>query len=114
MVTARGRDVIYLPGGKIDAGESPREAVIREVREELGAEIDPETLEPYRELALQAHGEPEGRLVEMSVFRAELLDEPVASAEISALHWAGLADIPRCPPAGAAILEALAAEGLID
>ena len=26
MVTARGRDVIYMPGGKIDAGESAAEA----------------------------------------------------------------------------------------
>ncbi|UCR88183.1 NUDIX hydrolase [Mycetocola spongiae] len=114
MVTARGRDVIYLPGGKIDAGESAREAVIREVREEVGAELIPETLHEYFDLALQAHGEPEGRLVEMRVFRGELATEPTPSSEVSALHWASTADAPRCPPAGAAVLARLFADGLID
>lgn len=33
-----------FPGGKIEAGESPFEAIIREIREELSAEIKPEEI----------------------------------------------------------------------
>jgi 8-oxo-dGTP diphosphatase len=33
-----------FPGGKIDSGESPEQALTREIREELGVEIDVETI----------------------------------------------------------------------
>ena len=38
------RDTWNLPGGVIEANESPRNACIREVREEIGIEIEPEQL----------------------------------------------------------------------
>jgi 8-oxo-dGTP pyrophosphatase MutT (NUDIX family) len=39
-----GRLYHVFPGGGVEEGESPREAVIREVREELGLLVDPHTL----------------------------------------------------------------------
>ena len=33
--------VAFVPGGKIAPGETPFEAIIREIREELSAEIEP-------------------------------------------------------------------------
>lgn len=35
-----------LPGGKVECGETPQEAIIREIREELGLEIIPRSLLP--------------------------------------------------------------------
>ena len=114
MVTARGRDVWFMPGGKIDPGESEADAAAREAWEEVALRLDPAALEPLFTVLIQAHGEPEGRLVRMAVFGAETDDEPTASAEVSALHWAGAADAHRCPPAGVEVLRLLHAAGRID
>lgn len=114
MVTARARDVLYLPGGKIDPGESAAEAAAREAHEEVDVAVDPAALEPLFTVTVQAHGEPDGRLVEMQLFAGSTPDEPRPSAEVDAVHWVTTADSPRCPPAGAETLARLAALGLID
>lgn len=114
MVTARGRDVYFMPGGKIDPGETAAEAAAREAFEEVSLSLDPVALTELFEVSVQAHGEPDGRLVRMRTFHAVTDAAPVASAEVSALHWATTADLDRCPPAGAEVLHRLAAADLID
>jgi 8-oxo-dGTP pyrophosphatase MutT (NUDIX family) len=77
-----------LPGGAIDPGESPAQAVVREVLEELHVHVRPTALlgvfggEPFR------HYYPHGDVVEyvVSVFLCELLpgESPAASTEETA------------------------------
>jgi 8-oxo-dGTP diphosphatase len=114
MVTARGRDVLYLPGGKIDQGETARDALVREVREEIAVGLSPDSIRELFTVSVQAHGEPEGRLVQMTMFEADPLGEPAPSAEVDSLHWVTTADAERCPPAGRETLRLMAALGLID
>ena len=49
-----GSDTLELPGGVLDPGESPREAAIRELREETGYETDEAHVEPL----LDIHANP--------------------------------------------------------
>jgi 8-oxo-dGTP diphosphatase len=114
MVTARDREVYYMPGGKIDPGETAAEAAAREAFEEVALDLEAAELEELFEVAVQAHGEPDGRLVRMRVFRAQTDAAPVASAEVGALHWVTTAEAHRCPPAGVEVLARLAASGVID
>ena len=114
MVRARGRDVLYMPGGKIDEGESPADAAAREAREEVSVGLVPGSVHELFTVITQAHGEPDGRQVRMVVFGGEADAEPQPSAEVSEVHWVTTADIDRCPPAGVEVLRQLAALDLID
>jgi 8-oxo-dGTP diphosphatase len=114
MVTARDRDVLYLPGGKVEPGESGAEAAAREAREEIAIDLDPGSLRELFTVTEQAHGEPAGRLVEMTLYAATTPDEPRPSAEVGAIAWVTTVDAGRCPPAGVATLVQMSSLGLID
>lgn len=114
MVTARDRDVYYMPGGKIDPGETAAGAAAREAGEEVALVLDAGTLTELFEVRTQAHGEPDGRQVHMSVFLAETDALPEPSGEVGAVHWVTTSDAERCPPAGRAVLDRLADLDLID
>lgn len=114
MVTARGRDVYYMPGGKIDPGETAAQAAVREAHEEVALDLAADAVTELFEVRAQAHGEPDGREVHMRVFRAETEAHPSPAAEVGAVHWVTTADADRCPPAGRETLRRLAGLGLID
>lgn len=111
--------MLYLPGGKIDAGETAVQAAVREAREEIAIDIAPEELAAFATVVETAHDQPVGTVVEMVLFRIlpggpAAAATPVASAEVDAVEWVGTADAERCPPAGVETLRLLAQADLID
>jgi 8-oxo-dGTP pyrophosphatase MutT (NUDIX family) len=87
MVRVRGRDCWELPGGRIEPGETPRQAAVRELREETGQDVAPERLR-FAGFARTALG-PGRRVLYGALFTAEA-DGPVPfepSEEIAAVHW---------------------------
>lgn len=73
-----------LPGGFIDRGEQPEEALRREIREEVGIELDGLRLVRVRTV---------GRHIEM-IFSANFTGEArVLSREISELGWFGREEV---------------------
>jgi len=85
VVRSRNKKAFYLPGGKIEPGESPAEALVREVREELGIGLArPEVLKRY---VAPAYGEGEGAMVDMTCFTAQLLGVPRPTSEIAELTY---------------------------
>jgi 8-oxo-dGTP pyrophosphatase MutT (NUDIX family) len=76
----------YLPGGKIDKGETPVAALKREVREELNIDLPEETLQWYYYIEAPAFGEQE-LLMKQHCFIHDLQQEPRPSAEIEAIRY---------------------------
>lgn len=81
-VLAHNKSKYGFPGGKLEAGESPEDAVIRETEEELG--VKPTNV-VYKD-TYRAHT-PEGRGIEMSVFTGEVSGDIKPTNEIAELYW---------------------------
>lgn len=90
-VRKRGTERFMLVGGKLEPGESARDAALRETREEVGIELDAATL--LGEFHSAAANEPDHTL-HSTVFLVETDAEPVAASEIAEVRWTPLRDHP--------------------
>jgi mutator protein MutT len=83
-----------FPGGKLHAGETLERCLVREIREELDADI-----EVGAEILTTVHDYPD-RSVELRFFRCELKSDP-QPAMGQEMRWAALRDLSaiQLPPA---------------
>jgi len=78
-----------FPGGKVEAGESPEDALVREIREELRVDIE------VGELIHRGVKRVGSVSVDLSSYAAKLTDAvPIDSTDHDALRWLGTGELP--------------------
>lgn len=110
VVRTHGRDAFYLPGGKPEPGETDPEALRREIAEELGLDIDPETIRPEIVIEAVAHGQPFQRL-HMRCYTAKSHGHMTARNEIAETRWVDDEHDHNCAPAVRQVIQHLRRSG---
>jgi len=95
-----------FPGGKVEPGEDPRDALVREIREELAC-----TVRAGDVIDVVFHAYPAFDLV-MPVYRTGIVRGTPRAAEVAAIAWVAPLELPQMamPPADLPLAKRLARE----
>ena len=87
LVRKRGTAAFMNPGGKPEPGEEHRDALVRELEEEIGLLVESAALEPLGTFETDAANEP-GHALVAHVFLLDLVSaDHVVAAEIEESRW---------------------------
>lgn len=91
LLRKRSTSAFMQPGGKIDLGEQPLDALVRELHEELGLVIDPSDATFLGQYLAPAANEP-GFMVDCALYRVAMKpgDKAIPAAEIEEVVWASV------------------------
>lgn len=84
---SKNKEFFIAPGGSIEKGESPKQALVRELEEEFMIQVDETNLAEFGVFYAKAAG-AEDKTIRMDVFIVQSWEgEPTPSSEVEEMLW---------------------------
>lgn len=97
-VKSKGKDKYFIPGGKLESGESHESGLIREIKEELNIDLIPDTISHDFTIIDTAYGLDNTEL-EMHCYSAAFNGKIIPASEIELIKWIDEFQFDECAPA---------------
>ncbi|MCX8804577.1 NUDIX domain-containing protein [Vibrio parahaemolyticus] len=97
-VKTKGKNKYFIPGGKLEAGETHQLGLLREIKEELNIDLIANTISHEFTVVDWAYGIEDTEL-EMHCYSADFSGDIVPDSEIELVKWIDKSEIDECAPA---------------
>lgn len=117
VTRSKGKDIFIHPGGKLEGNETPAQALVRELKEEISIGVNEPDLVFFGTFFAPAAGQEE-KMLQMDIFIVgRWRGEIVPASEIEEIAWI-TSDVPKGIKIGSIfeheVLPRLKAQNLID
>ncbi|GLX76845.1 DNA mismatch repair protein MutT [Thalassotalea insulae] len=113
-VRSKDKELFYIPGGKRELEESDKQALTREVKEEVCVDLLVETIRYANTFTGPADGEADNSIVKLSCYFADFQGKLKPDAEIAELAFLSYQEKNRCSVAAAKVFDWLKAHALLE